>query len=145
MKYGILIPSNVREALQFDKDNGNTYWHDAIQKEMQNSKIAFELLGMGEQPPPGYKRIRCHLNFEVKMDLRRKARYVAGGHLTDPPTYMTYSTVVSRESVRIAFLIAALKQLQVLAGDIQNAYLNAPTTEKLYFVAGPEWGRMKED
>ena len=118
MKYGILIPSNVREALQFDKDNGNTYWHDAIQKEMQNSKIAFELLGMGEQPPPGYKRIRCHLNFEVKMDLRRKARYVAGGHLTDPPTYMTYSTVVSRESVRIAFLIAALNQLQVLAGDI---------------------------
>ena len=74
------------------------------------------------------------------MDLRRKARYVAGGHLTDPPTYMTYSTVVSRESVRIAFLIAALNQLQVLAGDIQNAYLNAPTTEKLYFVAGPEWG-----
>ena len=140
MKYGILIPRNTKEALQFDRDNGNTFWSDAIQKEMVNSKIAFEILAKGEKPPPGYKKIRCHLNFEVKIDLRRKARYVAGGHLTDPPTYMTYSTVVSRESVRIAFLIAALNNLNVLAGDIQNAYLNTPTTEKLYFEAGPEWG-----
>ena len=79
------------------------------------------------------------MNFEIKMDLCRKARYVAGGHLTDPPTSMTYSTVVSRESVRIAFLIAALNNMEILAGDIQNAYLNAPTSEKLYFVAGKEW------
>ena len=79
------------------------------------------------------------MNFEIKMDLRRKARYVAGGHLTDPPSSMTYSTVVSRESVRIAFLVAALNGLNVLAGDIQNAYLNAPTTEKLFFYAGDEW------
>ena len=54
------------------------------------------------------------MNFEVKIDLRRKARYVAGGHLTDVPTSMTYSTVVSRESVRIAFLIAALNNLNIL-------------------------------
>jgi hypothetical protein len=53
---------------------------------------------------------------------------------------MTYSTVVGRETVRIAFLVAALNGLDLLAGDIQNAYLNAPTTEKLYFIAGPEWG-----
>ena len=140
MKYGIIIPKDAREAIQLDEANGNTYWQDAIRKEMENSRIAFELLEKGEHPPPGYKKIRCHLNFEVKMDLRRKARYVAGGHLTDPPASMTYSSVVSRESVRIAFLIAAVNQLQMLAGDIQNAYLNAPTTEKLYFTAGPEWG-----
>ena len=69
------------------------------------------------------------MNFEVKMDLRLKARYVAGGHLTDPPSSMTYSTVVGRKTVRIAFLVAALNDLDVLAGDIQNAYLNAPTEE----------------
>ena len=106
---------------------------------MKNNKIAFKLLPRGSNPPPGYKKIRCHMNFEVKIDLRRKARYVAGGHLTDPPSSITYSTVVGRESVRIAFLVAALNNLNVLAGDIQNAYLNAPTTEKLYFTAGPEW------
>ena len=139
MKFGIRVPTTVEEAMQLDHKNGNTLWHDAIEKEMKNSRIAFELLNKDDKPPPGYKKITCHMNFEVKMDLRRKARYVAGGHLTDPPSSMTYSTVVSRESVRIAFLVAALNGLNVLAGDIQNAYLNAPTTEKLFFYAGDEW------
>ena len=139
MKFGVLIPSSVKEALEIDQRNGNTLWADAIEKEMANNRIAFDLLGRHEKPPPGYKKIRCHMNFEVKMDLRRKARYVAGGHLTDPPSSITYSTVVGRETVRIAFLVAALNNLSILAGDIQNAYLNAPTTEKLYFIAGPEW------
>ena len=140
MKFGVLIPSTVEEAYEFDKRNNNTLWQDAIKKEMENNRVAFEKLDRHSPPPPGHKKIRCHMNFEVKMDLRRKARYVAGGHLTDPPTSMTYSTVVSRESVRIAFLLAALNNLNLLAGDIQNAYLNAPTTEKLYFIAGKEWG-----
>ena len=139
LKYGIIVPSTVEEALQLDRKNNNTLWTDAMEKEMKNSRIAFELLSRDDKPPPGYKKITCHMNFEIKMDLRRKARYVAGGHLTDPPSSMTYSTVVSRESVRIAFLVAALNGLNVLAGDIQNAYLNAPTEEKLFFYAGKEW------
>jgi hypothetical protein len=51
------------------------------------------------------------MNFEVKMDFTRKARFVAGGHMTDPPTEITYSSVVSRDSIRIGFLIAALNEL----------------------------------
>ena len=78
--------------------------------------------------------------FEVKFDLRRKARFVAGGHLTECLQIMTYSSVVSRESIRIGFLLAALNGLDVLATDIQNAYLNVPTQEKVWFRAGPEWG-----
>ena len=57
---------------------------------------------------------------------------------------ITYSSVVSRESIRIGFLITALNGLKVLAADIQNAYLNAPTEEKVWFCAGPEWGETKE-
>ncbi len=76
--------------------------------------------------------ITCHSIFEVKfVDLRRKARYVAGGHLTNCPHVMTYSSVVSRESLCIGFLLAALNGLEVLAADIQNAYLNAPTEDKV--------------
>ena len=41
--------------------------------------------------------------------------------------------------MRIAFLLAALNDLRILAGDIQNAYLNAYTKEKIYFRAGNEW------
>ena len=76
--------------------------------------------------------------FEVKFDLRRNARYVAGGHLTETPSSMTYSSAVSRESIRIAFLLAALNGLEVWTTDIQNAYLNTPTKEKVWFRAGDE-------
>ena len=66
-----------------------------------------------------------------------------GGHLTDPPSSMIYASVVGREAVRIAFLIVAFKHLQILAGDIQNVYLNANTKEKNYFYAGDEWKANK--
>lgn len=53
---------------------------------------------------------------------------------------MKYSAVVLRESVWIAFLIAALNDLKILTSDIGNAYLNAYTTEKVYTIAGIEFG-----
>ena len=138
-KFGVKVPMTVEEALRLDHENGNTLWFDAIEKEMKNSRVAFKLLGREDNPPVGFKEITCHLIFDVKMDLTRKARYVAGGHLTDPPSSLTYASVVSRDSVRIAFLVAALNNLDILAGDIQNAYLNAETKEKVYFRAGDEW------
>ena len=73
------------------------------------------------------------------MDLPRKTRYVDGGHLTDPTKYMTYESMISRDSVRLAFLIAKLNDLDILSGDIQNAYLNALTKETLSFYAGDYW------
>jgi hypothetical protein len=76
--------------------------------------------------------------FDVKMeDFRRKARFVAGEHSTDAPQLMTYASVVSRESVRIALILAALNDLDVMIGDIENAYLTAPITEKVWTVLGP--------
>ena len=81
--------------------------------------------------------------FDVKMDLTRKARLVAGGHKTDPPKDSTYSSVVSRDSVCIMFTLAALNNLNVLAADVQNAYLNAETKEKCYIIAGAEFGADK--
>ena len=139
MKFGIEVPRNVKEAMLLDEKNGNHLWEDAIKKEMTNARVAFKLMGKEEKPPPGHKHITCHLIFDVKMDLTRKARYVAGGHLTDPPSSLTYASVVTRDSVRLGFLIAALNNLDILTGDVQNAYLNAPTTEKVYFTAGSEW------
>ena len=73
------------------------------------------------------------------MDLTWKARYVAGGKLTDPPSSINYASVIGRETVRIAFLVAALKDLNILAGDIHNSYLNSETKEKIVFYAGDEW------
>ena len=56
---------------------------------------------------------------------------------------MTYASVVGRETVRIAYLIASLNDLKILAGNIQNAYLNAHTKEKIFFYAGDEWKGSK--
>ena len=39
---------------------------------------------------------------------------------------VTYSTVVSRESVRKFLTIAALNDLEVLAANVKNAFLTAP-------------------
>ena len=111
MKVGVLIPGTVEEAIEIDRANGNTFWQDAIKLEMKDSRVAFKHKERGEKAPVGYTQITCHLIFDLKLDMTRKACYVAGGHLTDVPTYMTYSSVVSRDTVRIGFLIAALNKL----------------------------------
>jgi hypothetical protein len=51
---------------------------------------------------PGFKKIDCHMVFDV-----------------------VYSSIVSRDSVHLAFLIAALIDLEIVLADVQNAYLNA--------------------
>ena len=138
-KYGIRVPRSVQEAREIDAENGNTLWWDAICEEMANVRVAFE---EQENAPASYKKIGVHMIFDVKLgeNYRRKARLVADGHRTEAPSSITYSSVVSRDSVRIALLIAALNDLDVLACDIQNAYLTAPCREKVYIIAGPEFG-----
>ena len=101
---------------------------------------AFEFLDEDAPDPVGHRLIDAHMVFDVKADFTRKARLVAGGHLTDPPSSITYASVVSRESVRIAFLLAALNDLDILAADIGNAYLNARTREKIFIICGREFG-----
>ena len=73
------------------------------------------------------------------MDFTRKARFVAGGHTTETPGSTTYSSVVSRDSVCIAFMFAALNNLDILAAVVGNAYLNANCREKIWTIAGPEF------
>ena len=114
-----------------------------IYKEMKNIVITFEEFdGDEEDLPPGFQYIKCHMIFDIKIggNFCRKARMVAGGHMTDAPSSITYSSVVSRDSVRIAFLYAALNDLKVYACDIQNAYLTAHCREKIWCRAGPEFG-----
>jgi hypothetical protein len=122
-KYGIELPKTVKEALGIDKRTGTTFWKDAIDKEMRNNALAFKFNG-NDKDPIGYKEIKCHMIFEIKMvDLDS-----------------VYSSVVTRESVRIMLLFAALNDLDILGADIQNAYLQAETKEKIWFMAGAKFG-----
>ena len=77
--------------------------------------------------------------FYVKLGekFRRKARLVGGGQTKTAPASITYSSVVSRDSVRIALTIAALNDLDIQACDIQNAYLTEVCRENIWTSAGP--------
>ncbi len=94
--------------------------------------------------PIGHQKIDCHMIFDVKMDLTRKACMVAGGHQTVISKESTFGSVVSCDSVRIAFTIATLNDIDILACDIQNAYLNASTKENVYTIARREFGTEYE-
>ena len=116
------MPKSMKHAAELDKQNGNTFWTESISKEMKNVRVAFQILDENEEVPIGYKFIRCHMIFDVKMeDFRRKARLVDGGHMTDTPAAITYASVVSHESVRLALMLAALNALEVKCGDVMNA------------------------
>ncbi len=108
--------------------------------ELKAVKSAFHFLPAHEQPPIVYKEIPCHIIFDVKMDFSWKACFVAGGHKTDLPSSLTYSSVVSRNSIRIAFLLATLSDLDDLAADISNAYINTNVWDQVYFIAGDKFG-----
>ena len=54
-----------------------------LRLEAKNVDVAFEELEDGEEVPIGYQFVRCHMIFDLKAGgLKRKARYVAGGHMT---------------------------------------------------------------
>ena len=139
-KYGVEMPRTIQEAYKIDERNDNHLWRGAIQKEMKNIGIAFEVLGEGVPAPAGWSKVMGHLVFDVKMDFTRKARWVLDGHKTPDPLGSTYAGVVSRESVRIAFTYAALNDIDIWAADIRNAYLQAPSSQKDYIVCGAEFG-----
>ena len=77
---------------------------------MTNFRILFEKLH-GFTPDemrkgkikPGYEHVNMHMVFDINMygKFTRKARLVANGHTTELPSSITFSSVVSRESVRI--------------------------------------------
>ncbi len=67
-KFGIDLPKAIKVALELDKKNGNTFWADAIDKEMKDVCVAFKILLGRQSAPIGYQKIPCHMIFDVKME-----------------------------------------------------------------------------
>jgi hypothetical protein len=79
--------------------------------------------------------------FDVKMeDFQQKAQLVAGGHWIQAPATITYASVVSHETVRLALTVVSLNDLEVKVGDVLNAYITVPVKEKVWTILGPEFG-----
>ena len=86
--FGYLIPRNYMEAMQFDSENKNSKWYDAIKLEME-SMIEYKVFKKWDKAildkhkkvmnsPKGYHRIKVHLVFAVKFDGRHKATIFFG-------------------------------------------------------------------
>ncbi len=60
--------------------------------------------------------------------------------MTDAPATTTFASVVSRETLRISLTLAGLNNLQVKVSDIENAYITAQCSEKIWTVLGPKFG-----
>ena len=63
----------------------------------------------------------------------------ANGHKTDAPDSITYSSVLSRDSVRIYFLIASFNDLNICACNISKTYINMKCRGKPWKAAGTKF------
>ena len=106
---------------------------------MSNVGVALKILEKWESPPPGYTKSSGPIVVGVCMSLQRKSRWVKDGHHTPDPDKSSYTGVVSRESILILLTHAALHGVPVMAADVQNSYLQAPTSEKHFVICGPEF------
>jgi hypothetical protein len=129
-----------------DQLNGDHLWAEAIAKEVKalyEDYGCFKIVDENVGVPSGYLQIPLIWTFTVKYDGRRKGRLVAGGHRTPDLEDDLYSGSVNLDTVRVLFVLAALMELDVIAADVGNAYIEAYTSESVYTIAGPEFGKIQ--
>ena len=93
--------------------------------------------------PKDFTKIKVHFVYAIKYNGRHKARLEAGGHLTRIPDNSIYSGVVSLKGIGLVIFLGRLNKLPIYSTDIGNAYLEAKTKEKVYIIAGPEFGSLE--
>ena len=122
MKYGIRVPSNAKEAAQFDQENGNKLWDNTIMKELEAlmSMKVFRKLpsSLCKDRAEGFQFALLRTIFDVKVDLRRKARLVIGGHVFGSSGHKFYASITKSVSDRILMTIVEANNLDVMTGDI---------------------------
>lgn len=82
------------------------------------------------------------MGIETKF-ARFKGRLTAGGHLTDVPIHSVYSGVISLQNFRTLVFLGELTDRESWTTDVDNAYLEAFTKEKVCIRAGSEFGDLK--
>ena len=111
---------------------------------MRNVSVVFKLIPEGKRANNDYKYVGFHMIYDVKMDFTPKAWLGADGHRVPDPAVSTYASVVSCKIVRIALTYAALNDINIMTGDIGNAYLQAPTSDKYFTKLEPKFGSVYE-
>ena len=69
----------------------------------------------------GFQFEPLRMIFDVKVDLRRKARIVIGVHIVNSSENKVYENTMKSVSARILMRIVSKNNLDVMTGDIGNA------------------------
>ena len=117
-QHGFQVSTDYNHAIRLDKKNINTHWRDTL--DLESSQI-----------------------HELNLDDRSKERLVTDGHLTKEPVESIYSGVVSLRSLRMVVFLSQLNNLEIWGADVNNAYPEAYTDEKLCIIAGPEFKELQ--
>ena len=66
-KYGFEIPGDYKHAMALDEKNKTTHWADATKLELElvQQFDTFKDMGHKAPVPPGHKKIRVHLVYDV--------------------------------------------------------------------------------
>ena len=94
----------------------------------------------GQQCAYGLSTYWLSYDLRYQNGLQPEHLFCSLGHLMEIHKSLMYSTAISQESVRIAFTPAVLNNLEGLVVYIDNAYLNTDYCEKVYAIAGANFG-----
>jgi hypothetical protein len=122
-KFGIQIPRTVCKAFEIDQILTILCGSMQSKRKMINVMPAFKILDPEAIEPVGHTCLPCHMIFDVKLVFTCNAQLAAGGDVMDPPSSIRYANVVSCSSICLAFLVAALNDLDILCANAQNMYL----------------------
>eukprot|EP00957_Ditylum_brightwellii_P182294 13887846-Ditylum_brightwellii.AAC.1 len=70
IKFGVRIPKDHHETLEFDKKLGNALWKEATKVEIDKTYkyMVFKSLGKGGRKPNDHVMIHVHPVYNVKQD-----------------------------------------------------------------------------
>ena len=90
------------------------------------------LLSLRKASAEGFQFAALQMICDVKVDLRRKYRLVIEGHIFHSPGHKVYATITNSVSARILMTLSEESNIDVMMGDIGNAYFNANTQTNIY-------------
>ena len=136
----VQVPKTVKESHNINRKLGGDFWTKVIVKEM--GKYVYHLINFKVFQPVRQGKEKLGLYVSTSMctwyltsiwmgNLLENKRLVAGGHTTAITSAIAYSSVVSRESVRVVFILVSLNELEIFTCSIGNSYPNAKFREKL--------------
>ena len=121
LKFGTQIPNNLQHAYKLDKVNNDKGWKKSMNSEVNsiNKNQIFTILKEDETLAEGYQRIPYHYVFDAKFGGKKKCTLVTrGDKAPDVAKNNVYSGVISIETIRVEFVLAAMKKIEVCIADI---------------------------